>query len=246
VVAPNNVQFNSGSHTLGSTTSSFSQTWGTVVVNRSVTVASSASVTLGANNALDPANRPAVSVASGGSFSTGGFSQTVAGISGAGTISTITGTLTVDNSTDNTFTGTVNGSGSLSKTNTGTLTFTSANSYSGGTNVQGGRLSATNTAGSATGSGNVNVSNATLMGNGTISPASGNSITVSSGGRVSVGNDGDTSGATLTFTPASGTSSTLSGASSGASCSGGGGGAAKVRLSGSRAVSACSTERVEE
>jgi fibronectin-binding autotransporter adhesin len=81
--------------------------------------------------------------------------------------------------------GAVSGSGAtLSKLGTGTLILPAAGTYSGGTNINAGRLIATNTAGSATGSGLVNVNtNATLGGTGII----GGNIQVS-GGTIAPGN----------------------------------------------------------
>ena len=59
--------------------------------------------------------------------------------------------------------------GSLTKVGTGTLTLTGASSYTGGTTVSGGTVVVNNTAGSATGTGNVFVANgAAFGGNGAI------------------------------------------------------------------------------
>ena len=79
------------------------------------------------------------------------------------------------------------GNGSLTKQGAaGTLTLTGANTYTGGTTVSAGTLLANNTAGSATGTGLVNVaSGATLGGNGRI----GGSVNVASGGIFSPGNN---------------------------------------------------------
>ncbi|MGZ5568072.1 MAG: GH25 family lysozyme [Limisphaerales bacterium] len=61
--------------------------------------------------------------------------------------------------------------GGLVKSGSGTLQLTAANTYAGGTTVNGGVLVVSNTTGSATGSGPVTVNSGTLMGPGTISGA---------------------------------------------------------------------------
>lgn len=82
---------------------------------------------------------------------------------------------------------------SLTKTGAGTLNLTGAGAYSGGTTVSNGTLLATNTTGSATGSGNVMVdTSARLGGNGLVGLTPGvaianNDITVNSGGFLMVG-----------------------------------------------------------
>lgn len=78
----------------------------------------------------------------------------------------------------------LSGPGSISKEGAGTLTLGGANTFSGGVSVNGGTLLATNTSGSATGSGDVIVaSGATLGGGG----ACAGNVTVQSGGSVSPG-----------------------------------------------------------
>ena len=94
------------------------------------------------------------------------------------------------------------------KSGAGTQTFGDLNTYTGGTTVSGGVLRVTNTSGSATGSGNVFVTDSTILGTGVIAPASGGTVTIGSGGKVSVGDSGDATGKVLIFTPASGTLST--------------------------------------
>lgn len=73
--------------------------------------------------------------------------------------------------------------GAITKNGIGTMRVTSANTYSGGTTVSGGKLFVNNTSGSGTGSGGVTVSGGILGGTGTISGAT----VVSSGGTVAPG-----------------------------------------------------------
>ena len=84
--------------------------------------------------------------------------------------------------------GTVNaslaGTGALTKSTAGTLTLASANTYSGGTTIQGGTVIVKNPRGSGTGSGPVRVNNGgVLAGNGSVSGP----ITLSRGGTISPG-----------------------------------------------------------
>ncbi len=86
------------------------------------------------------------------------------------------------------------GSATLVKEGDGTMNLTNSNSYSGGTAVNSGTLRANNSAGSATGTGNITVGpDGALAGSGTF--GLGGNITVSLGGRLSPGN----SAGTLTF-----------------------------------------------
>ncbi len=97
------------------------------------------------------------------------------------------------------FSGLMQGSGgSLTKTGTGKLTLTKANTYTGGTTVDGGTLHLKNKGGSATGSGAVQVSTGTLRGTGIIAGA----VTVgngSSSGAILVGGESGTAPGSLTI-----------------------------------------------
>ena len=95
--------------------------------------------------------------------------------------------------------GELNGGGILEKTGAGVLSLGNGNTYTGGTAVSTGTLLATNTLGSATGSGWVTVElGATLGGNGIIAPAANTNIIVD--GTLQVGAAGDVSAQQLTLT----------------------------------------------
>jgi len=72
------------------------------------------------------------------------------------------------NNLSTTFSGLIRDAGSLTKTGTGLLTLNGANSYAGGTTINGGTLKTGNTVGSATGTGPVSVNAGNLGGDGTI------------------------------------------------------------------------------
>lgn len=88
--------------------------------------------------------------------------QAIAGLGGwiasAGSTTTISpgATLTINNS-GQTYKGTIGGGGAVVITGAGSQTFAGANTYTGGTTISSGILIATNSSGSATGTGNVTV-----------------------------------------------------------------------------------------
>jgi autotransporter-associated beta strand protein len=103
-----------------------------------------------------------------------GFNQTIGSLAGGGSfggnVLLGSGTLTTggDNSST-TYAGAISGTGALVKEGIGTFTLTGSSTYSGGTTVSAGTLLINNEAGSATGSGPVQVaSGARIGGNGTI------------------------------------------------------------------------------
>lgn len=69
-----------------------------------------------------------------------GFAQSVAGLSGAGTVMLGGATLTVGGAADSEFGGIIIESGTLAKAGSGTLTLSGASSFTGATNVLAGRL----------------------------------------------------------------------------------------------------------
>ena len=88
--------------------------------------------------------------------------------------------------------------GSLTKLGNGKLTLSHTNSYTGGTTINGGTLLVRNKAGSATGSGAVQLNNGTLGGTGSI----GNAVTIGNGnlaGAILLGGTSPTSPGTLTI-----------------------------------------------
>jgi autotransporter-associated beta strand protein len=114
-------------------------------------------------------------------------------VSAASSIETSTGTTATISST-------ILGGANLTKEGDGTLVFTAAQaSYSGSVTINGGTLLATNTTGSATGSGAVSVTApATLGGTGSIVAGSGNNITIN--GTLDAGMPSASSGSALAFT----------------------------------------------
>ncbi len=121
----------------------------------------------GAANVLSP--NGVFGVNTGSTFDMAGYSQKVGSLTGGGTITTSSGSpvLTVgsDNTSPPAFSGILQGAVELSKVGTGTLILSNgSNSYTGGTSVTGGTLLVTNTTGSATSSGPVNVDLAGVLG----------------------------------------------------------------------------------
>lgn len=150
--------------------------------------------------------------------------NTIAGLSGdvggSGTVNIASGkTLTINQSTTQTYAGTIEGAGALVKDGTGTLTLSGTLSYTGGTTLQGvSTLVLGGSIGSGTGDITVSVDGCTVSSGGTVS----NNIAVS----------GDGLGLTLTGSSSAHFSGDISGTNTGISISSG-----TVRLSGSNSHS---------
>lgn len=103
------------------------------------TTISAGTFALGASDRL--ADTGSVNVASGATFSLGGFNEIVGALSGAGNVSLGSGTLTAGDGSSTTFSGVISGTnGNFTKAASGTVTLSGANTYSGATTVSAGTL----------------------------------------------------------------------------------------------------------
>lgn len=143
-------------------------------------------VTVAKNNALGTGPL----LMSGGVLNLGNFNLGVSSISlQGGVINSGSGGLS-SSSAYQLQSGTVNsrlgGPGGLLKTTTGVVTLTTANTYTGGTQITGGKLAVNNVTGSGTGTGNVSVgSGGLLAGTGSLTGM----VTNGPGGSISAGNE---------------------------------------------------------
>ena len=126
---------------------------------------------LGNANALNPSGSNAVSVASGATLRLNGFSPTIAGLTGSGTVedgNATVSTLTLNvASGSSSFAGTlVNGTAgslNLTKSGTGTQTLTGLNTYTGTTTMSGGILSVSSAASLGSGTAPLSFTAATTL-----------------------------------------------------------------------------------
>jgi autotransporter-associated beta strand protein len=94
----------------------------------------------------------AVTVNGGATLALNDFAQTANNLSGAGSITLGSATLTANNGVSSTtFAGGISGTGALDKTGAATLTLTGANAYSGGTAIAAGTLTMGNASALGTG-----------------------------------------------------------------------------------------------
>jgi fibronectin-binding autotransporter adhesin len=112
-----------------------------------VTGVTASSFTIAAGTAQISANElisasVSVTVNSGAKLDLNGFNETIASLSGAGSLTLGDGTLTTgDNNASTTFSGTISGTGNFVKQGIGTMTLSGSNSYTGETIISGGVLS---------------------------------------------------------------------------------------------------------
>jgi autotransporter-associated beta strand protein len=110
-------------------------------------------LTLGAADQIPNGTGKGNLIVTAGNFKMGGFSETINGLSGSGTVDGVSGTPTLtvgDNDATSTFSGIIKntaGTLALTKTGSGTLTLSGNNSYGGATTVSGGTLKAGSTTG---------------------------------------------------------------------------------------------------
>ena len=200
------------SHTLGGTSlgvtisNTANDYAGDTIINQNPQSGRTYTLTLGASNVIPHGlGKGNVIINTNGTgvgrLNLGGFSDTINGLSGNGTVDGVSGapTLTIgDNNTTATFAGSiVNAAGSLAlvKTGTGTQTLSGASTFSGGTTVSNGTLIATGSSSLGTNSGVTVANGATLayqptaagslnLGTGLINLASGSRVRTALGGTL--------------------------------------------------------------
>jgi autotransporter-associated beta strand protein len=182
----------------------------TLTLNNTANAANnySGNTTISANTtlALGAADQIANGVGKGnlivnsGNFTMGGYSETINGLSGNGTIDGVSGTPTLtvgDNDATSTFSGVIKntaGSLGLTKTGNGTLTLSGDNTYSGATTVSAGTLSLT---GNLSGGSAISVGGASVFTQGSASIISGtSSFTQNSSGTSTLAGANTYTGAT--------------------------------------------------
>ena len=101
-----------------------------------------------------------ITTSTGTTFNVNGFTEDIDQITGSGTISLGSGSLTLGDSSNFTFSGAITGTGSITKNQSGVLTLSGVSTYSGATNITAGilRLNNSTTDGSLASTTDVNVS----------------------------------------------------------------------------------------
>lgn len=166
----------------GSNGLSLSKSAGTTAIAGDLLVSAGSSVSQQASNQI--ADTSAVTV--NGDFTLENASETIGSLSGSGTFNNLIGTNTLGVGAGN-FSGNITedipASLKLVKSTAGTLTLSGANTYSGGTEINGGTLLINSASGSGTGTVDVN-NGGTLGGSGTLA----GTVNVNSGGILAPGN----------------------------------------------------------
>jgi fibronectin-binding autotransporter adhesin len=170
------------------------------------TAISAGTLRLGASNVIaDGSGKGNVSVASGATFDLGGYSETINGLSGAGTVDNsmndFAATLTVGSNAGGTFSGTIKNTNSalalsLTKTGATDLILSGSNSYNGATTINQGRLFI-NTANSLSANTAVTVNGGSLVLNAASTPTFSQSISFVSGANISARQAANLSNVTL-------------------------------------------------
>jgi len=172
-----------------------------------LTVESGRTILSGGDDRLSSNGR--LSVSSGAVVDLGTTSQRFVALSGSGTITGGSGSITLAPSNSIFYAGTIEGQKSLIQNGTGTTTLTGSNSYTGGTTVNNGTLVASNAFALGSTNGSLNVAGAALnlgsfnqrVGSATITSGSiGNGTLTASSGVTVTGNSNSTISATLAGT----------------------------------------------
>jgi autotransporter-associated beta strand protein len=139
--APNTL---SGSVAVTAGTLRLTKSGGAVAINRDLTIGGSAAATVVLAAGEQIANSAAVTMTGTSTLDLGGTTETIGSLAAAVSTAQVNlgaGTLrTGASNTSTTFAGTIQGTGSLVKQGTGTMTLGGVNTYSGGTEIQGGTL----------------------------------------------------------------------------------------------------------